>query len=220
MGEERKIEKKEEKKDNNTTVLTIIAIATLLIALVGATFAYFSAQANNNNNQSVTITTAAPVALEYNSEGAIAITDAQPGAHGEATFTVTNPELSTDGKTPNNTTYTYDLNLITMVDSFEVDNTITGGTDQLILKVTETATSTPKIGSQGLTFNLTDGANVPATQEVVKTQEIAPRETQTYTAVLDFVELESKQDSNAAKSYAGHFDIDNIKSVNNQSNGG
>ena len=219
MGEERKIEKKEEKKDNNTTVLTIIAIATLLIALVGATFAFFTAQANNDNNQSVTITTAAPVALEYERDHDIAITDARPGAKGSSTFTVTNPEFSTDGVTPNNTTYTYNLDLITMVDSFVVDNTITGGANQLILKVTESATSTPKIGSNGLTFNLTDGANVPTSQVVVADQMIAPRETQTYTASLEFVELESNQDSNASKSYAGHFDISNIKSVNTQSSG-
>ena len=39
----------------NTVLLTVIAIATLLVAVVGATFAYFSADISGNNG-SVTVT--------------------------------------------------------------------------------------------------------------------------------------------------------------------
>ena len=33
----------------NTVLLTVIAVATLLVAVVGATFAYFSARVTENN---------------------------------------------------------------------------------------------------------------------------------------------------------------------------
>ena len=39
-----------EGKKNNTAMLTVIAIATLLVAVVGATFAYFSASVNSTGN--------------------------------------------------------------------------------------------------------------------------------------------------------------------------
>ncbi len=41
----------------NTLLLTVIAIATLLVAVVGATFAYFSAQTGNNATADVNVTT-------------------------------------------------------------------------------------------------------------------------------------------------------------------
>lgn len=43
----------EEKGRNNTAMLTVIAIATLLVAVVGATFAYFSTAQNNDANVTV-----------------------------------------------------------------------------------------------------------------------------------------------------------------------
>lgn len=212
MGEEKKVEKKE-KKDNNTTVLTIIAIATLLIALVGATFAYFTAQANNDRNQSVSITTAAPVALQYEHHGQITITDAKPGDTGHSTFTVLNPTVTTQS-TANVTSYTYDMHLITIEDGFIAD--ATGGANQLILTVTEeTDKSSPlKIPTgSNVTVNLTDGTQFPGgtATPIVESQLIAPGETQTYTVDLVFAETSTVQDSNASKSYAGHFDISNIR---------
>lgn len=218
MNEEKRVEKKE-KKDNNTTVLTIIAIATLLIALVGATFAYFTAQANNSQNQSVSITTAAPVALQYETQGAISLPNARPGDHATSTFTVLNPTTATNGE-PNITTYTYDLNLITITDTFVAD--VTGGANQLILTIsgattvgdTETAgPNVPQINSTSpSTINLTDGTQYPEGQStpVVTAQRIAPGEKHTYTAELLFAETSTVQDSNASKTYAGHLDISNI----------
>lgn len=41
----------------NTILLTVIAVATLLVAVVGATFAYFTAQGNTSANKAVTVTT-------------------------------------------------------------------------------------------------------------------------------------------------------------------
>lgn len=41
----------------NAVLLTVIAVATLLVAVVGATFAYFSAQGTNSDAKQVTVTT-------------------------------------------------------------------------------------------------------------------------------------------------------------------
>lgn len=63
-----------EKKSSNTIMLTVIAIATLLVAVVGATFAYFSANTTGNaGNATVEVNTAAAADL-FVTEGNSAIT--------------------------------------------------------------------------------------------------------------------------------------------------
>ena len=44
----------EGERKSNTAMLTVIAIATLLVAIVGATFAYFSASTTNTADVTVT----------------------------------------------------------------------------------------------------------------------------------------------------------------------
>lgn len=50
---------------NNTVMLTIIGIATLLIAVVGATFAYFSAQVSGVNNQQEDVIKSATIGTTF-----------------------------------------------------------------------------------------------------------------------------------------------------------
>ena len=50
---------------NNTVMLTIIGIATLLIAVVGATFAYFSAQVSGVNNQKEDVIKSATIGTTF-----------------------------------------------------------------------------------------------------------------------------------------------------------
>ena len=58
----------------NTVLLTVIAIATLLVAVVGATFAYFSADTTTNNNAEVTVTGKTAAAADvFKSEGSAEI---------------------------------------------------------------------------------------------------------------------------------------------------
>lgn len=51
----------------NTLLLTVIAIATLLVAVVGATFAYFSAQIGQGKSAQMTVTTSNEDTLTYGS---------------------------------------------------------------------------------------------------------------------------------------------------------
>ena len=46
-----------ERGNGNTVLLTVIGVATLLVALVGATFAYFTASINTSNDGIVNVTT-------------------------------------------------------------------------------------------------------------------------------------------------------------------
>ena len=62
----------------NTALLTVIGVATLLVALVGATFAYFTATLSNESAQSISVTTATPVGLEYEGSSLL-LPNAMPG---------------------------------------------------------------------------------------------------------------------------------------------
>lgn len=55
----------------NAIVLTVIAVLTLLVTLIGATFAYFSAQTGDGSSAPVTVTTNTTDSLNYGSFGSI-----------------------------------------------------------------------------------------------------------------------------------------------------
>lgn len=77
----------------NTVLLTGIAVATLLVAVVGATFAYFSATVTNENN-TTTVLKAANLGITFTGGKEIPATGSQeviiPGWSNEKTFTVKN----------------------------------------------------------------------------------------------------------------------------------
>ena len=79
----------------NTILLTVIAVATLLVAVVGATFAYFTASGAQGTTGNVTVSTGTAASSEFGTMNAInlyadASTFAQGGADvtGETTGTV------------------------------------------------------------------------------------------------------------------------------------
>ena len=57
----------------NTILLTVIAVATLLVAVVGATFAYFTAQGGNTASSTVTVTTGTAASSSFGTWKAINI---------------------------------------------------------------------------------------------------------------------------------------------------
>lgn len=66
----------------NTILLTVIAIATLLVAVVGATFAYFTANvttSGNTDNRTATVKTYALTSATMNAGNEISATDVYPG---------------------------------------------------------------------------------------------------------------------------------------------
>ncbi|MBQ9833832.1 MAG: hypothetical protein IJO33_01415 [Bacilli bacterium] len=63
-----------EKKSGNTIMLTVIAIATLLVAVVGATFAYFSANTTGNAGKTTVEVNTAAAADTFLTEGNSVVT--------------------------------------------------------------------------------------------------------------------------------------------------
>jgi predicted ribosomally synthesized peptide with SipW-like signal peptide len=81
----------------NTILLTVIAIATLLVAVVGATFAYFTATLTpaNEGNNTVEVTTRTMVAVTYNEGAKLTATDVLPGYKGVKSVTITGDSVKT-----------------------------------------------------------------------------------------------------------------------------
>lgn len=94
----------------NTILLTVIAVATLLVAVVGATFAYFTATSSTDNNASTTGTvntaTVAKVKLTTADTGKSSTT-IYPGTMNYASMSVVASKEGTDSA---NYTLTYTVN--------------------------------------------------------------------------------------------------------------
>lgn len=210
----------DEKKGNgNTVLLTVIGVATLLVALVGATFAYFSATITNNAKESVIITTAAPIGLEYLGE-TLSLPNAVPGDTKDGTFTVENPSTS-------KVSQTYDLDLIVDANGFSTAYQANNGraqesgdaallAEQLVLTISgeSNGTNTPSVLKSGK-FNMTNGTT-PLTDEqgkIVDDQLIAPGEKHTYSINVNFKELNIPQDANQGQSFQAHIEISDPTSV-------
>ena len=71
-------------------LLTVIAVATLLVAVVGATFAYFSATMNGSESPTTIEVTSGTLAVEYDGNSKLNASNLEPGAIvATKTFTVT-----------------------------------------------------------------------------------------------------------------------------------
>lgn len=213
-----------ERRDGNTILLTVIGVATLLVALVGATFAYFSATITNNQRHSVVLTTAAPVGLEYVGS-TITMSNIVPGQSESGTFTVKNPSKSTVAQT-------YDLEL--KVDKNELTTNTTEGAQygedqtslpgQLLVTVTGSSTTAGTKNGTAASNNpevdacttadpcdFTDGNK--DLKHLVVGQRIEIGEVHTYIVTVDFVELNVNQNANQNKAFQAHIEIANPTSI-------
>lgn len=82
----------EENKGNggNTILLTVIGIATLLVAIVGATFAYFTATISDGDKGSSIIIQTAQLAITYHDGDNLVASGITPGWSSTKTVTITN----------------------------------------------------------------------------------------------------------------------------------
>ena len=217
-----------ERGNGNTVLLTVIGVSTLLVALVGATFAYFTATVTVESEQSVSVTTATPVGLIYTGSK-LELLNAIPGDSAgldedtPVTFTVKNPADST-------TAQSYDLDLIIDENTFVISE----GKNQLVLTIAgEGATNTPNVvnGTIDLTDGLTtkgeaavtdpDGAAATGNAakgksfDIVTTQRIEKGETHTYDIAIEFKDTGDVQDTNQGASFAAHIAISNAMAISN-----
>lgn len=96
-----------ETNKQNTALLIVIAVATLLVAVVGATFAYFTATSNKAEASTVQVQAGTMKIKFTDGDNGITVDDFQPKeeAIAEKTFTLTGTNTTQDLKMP----FTIDL---------------------------------------------------------------------------------------------------------------
>ena len=179
--------------------LSVVGIATLLVAIVGATFAYFSITVSGNENaSSINITTAKLGAVTY-SDGApaIQVTDAYPGYQAKKTFTV-----STAGA-DSSSVISYSINLVT------TDNELPSTAQSLSPSqgsFTYTLTPTTHAGGEASAVSATNMPNAVGT-ETLATGTLTGNMSHTYDFEVTLEETNNPQNDLQGLSYAGIIQI-------------
>lgn len=174
----------------NKMILLILGVATVLVALIGATFAYFTAVINNvNGDQSVVVTTATVQGVTYTASEPLVLLDAIPGDHAETTFSISNPNASASAE--------YGLELVIDANNFEN----TEGDNQLVV----TISGGQIVGSK--TIDCTDSSTLAKEIEIVSDVTLGPSDTDEYTVRVDFYETQSIQNTNQTKDFAAHIEV-------------
>lgn len=188
----------EKEKNHKKVMLLIIGVATLLVALIGATFAYFTALIDRRNGeQSVAVTTTTVLGVVYTANDPISLEHALPGDHAETTFTIYNPNESAVAQ--------YTLIFYPVSNSFT--NKATDDPDeteelnnQLVLTVSGGQLDGP------VSHDFTNGED-DSNWTVATDLNLRAKTGVTYTVRIDFFNLDANQDVNQGEHFAGHFDV-------------
>ena len=187
-----------ENNRGQTIFMSVIGVATLLVAIIGATFAYFTIQVTGNNTaSSITITTADVAGVTFTDGPAITVANAYPGYSKQKTFTV----ASTDGGADSSIDY-----IIELVTS----NAQLAAASQNTNEVYYTISGSKPNGSTGTVSPSTSTtANLPTTtgRSTVGTGTLKGNETHTWTFTVGIAERGSAQDYLQGKTYAGILQV-------------
>ncbi len=202
----------------NTILLTVIAVATLLVAVVGATFAYFTAQGGTTARTPVNVQTAQTSNGSFVTNGSISVTanqeDFYQGAgdrSSTATATVTYTASSTAASD-----FCYTVGLQVTSNNFEY-TTAPANTPELTFTARKSANASDMTGAT----TLIDAQDITTTTASTTIQvptsvgggeynhQISATQGQTITDKWDFtvtlVNLDSDQNANTNKSMAGQI---------------
>lgn len=224
-------------KNKNTLLLTVIAIATLLVAVIGATFAYFTAQLGGSEDSSTVIVTAANLYIDYEGGTATLVSNAdtrvEPSKE-EVPFITKSFSLTPNLNDTEQIAYLnlpYTVNLVVTKNTFELKNALT--TASISYKLTNTgskgiasdATYKPipyynegnenpsgdagngKLGN--ITIYANDGTPTTKAGVVLGSSQFAKGETAAHTYRLDiyFLDDNSNQDKDKMKEFSAYIDI-------------
>ena len=181
-----------ETKKGNTVLLTVIAVATLLVAVVGATFAYFTASvAGNDTASSVVVKTAQIGTITYTNGNEVKLENAYPGATSETkTFTV-----AADSSATANVNYSLNWTNVTngFVNKEDLVYTLTGANSDASNTTTTLVTKTNEVA--------------PSANTLIGSSVLKPGETHTYSLTVKFKETGSDQNANQSKSFTGKIEV-------------
>lgn len=201
----------------NTVLLTVIAIATLLVAVVGATFAYFSASVTNDDKTTVTATTAkANDVFSYTAANEIKLegitntnmAQAQAGTFVDADEVTTTVSLQAgDGEA----TCTYDLVWTeTSAEKYALSTKVA--------EVNADALEFTLQGSDGTqSFAETNVDKLPATlgsYTITDDGTDAAATVQTWEFKAQFYNLEQEQNDQLNKTFTGEISLANVRCTN------
>lgn len=199
----------------NTILLTVIAVATLLVAVVGATFAYFTAQGGDATSATVNVTTGTSASASLGTFSAINIyADQDNFAQGKGDQTGTSEgtvSWTAPGSTANYTPseaersmcYTVVLNITS--NTFVVSSTNTTGDAELVF--TAEKGSTKVIENMDITTTKTD-VQIPTTAGGSEythklTAEAGLTVTDNWKLTVTLKNLGVDQNDNTGKAFAG-----------------
>ena len=220
---------------NNKLLLTVIAIATLLVAVIGATFAYFSAS-TDGSDPSVVEAGSALIELNFDSEDGADLTKTGLQPKGTAATTENAVLTKTFKLTQSNNTdkdFTYDIYLIVDESTFVNDNPasivgVTGDPKSLSARLIgseatgSASDTTVYVPSKNDTSDVTLTAN-DGTTTVVKGVKLGTgtfthgqnNVTHEYTLEIYFLNnTEKPQDDDRNQSFKGHIAISSGAAAN------
>ena len=200
---------------NNTVMLTIIGIATLLIAVVGATFAYFSATLTGTNNEKEYTVRSATVGTEFNGGADITATGIYPKEEAWGTKTFSIKTTSTKGVSTK-----YRISLVIDDNDTTADTTISDGSGHVkkfqanALSYTLTA-SEANAATEGIMPTATETQIADPSQDIVFGEATiygndAVEVTQTYTLSMFFKDTGTDQNANQGAQFKAHISISEI----------
>ena len=182
----------------STVFLTVIAVLTLLIAVVGATFAYFTVTITGNETATSTIIKTANIKITYTKGQDLALDSAEPGSSGTLTFSVQN-----EG----------DRSLQYYVKWTDVVNTFYTGEHPEELKYSVSVTdgnASSLYTLSNITAPGSDGyININSTDPIT----IAPGVTHNYSITMNFIDTSSVQNYNQGKTFSAAADVELVGNI-------
>ena len=196
-------------------MLTIIGIATLLIAVVGATFAYFSATLTGISDEKEYTVRSATVGTQFNGGADITATGIYPKAEAWGTKTFSIKTTSTKGVSTK-----YRISLVIDDNDTTADETISDGAGHIkrfqanALSYTLTAIEA-NAATEGIMPTATETKIANPSKDIVFGEATiygnAPQEvTQTYTLSMFFKDTGTDQNANQGAQFKGHIAITEI----------
>lgn len=200
---------------NNTVMLTIIGIATLLIAVVGATFAYFSATLTGISDEKEYTVRSATVGTQFNGGADITATGIYPKEEAWGTKTFSIKTTSTKGVSTK-----YRITLVIDDNDTTADTTISDGAGHIkrfqanALSYTLTAIEA-NAATNGSMPTATETQIADPSQDIVFGEATiygndSVEVTQTYTLSMFFKDTGTDQNANQGAQFKGHIAISEI----------
>lgn len=201
-----------EKQKSNTVILTIILSATFLVAMVGATFAYFTAKISGNDTaSSVIVNTASLGTITYTNGTELKLENAYPGAtSNEVKFTIALDQDAT-------TSVHYTLKWVNVTNDFDPSSDLVYS-----LKGTDRSTGSVENGEQPKLIDDITDKEVPTTSgTIIGSGIVSGASIHEYTLTVKFKETGIDQNSNQGKAFTGKIEVftgDNGETYYNDAN--